>query len=470
MLGFGIMGCLFLGLITAWLKSSNILFSSPDIPFWLSLPLTNFQVISGKMFIGYIFVLIPTLILMLPPVYLVGITIEASLGFYVLGLLGATVLSIPVYILGTGIGILTEILFQGLSSKSTFIKTFISILLVVGVIVFSFTAGDYHWNGFWQQVIDYMSVSRWIDFITSQYIKLLFNFSWIRSVLYFLQHLVLIGLLIGVINRYYPQLLTRFKPKQGQKQRENISYKETSQFMTLYKREFKRYFSSSIYVLNTMINEVLLVVFTILIVARQGLALHIVQLIGQEFGIQEMSMAMLGIAISLLMVMGCTTASTISLEGKQISLLKSFPVSITTIFKAKIVVNLTLSLTALIICLPLIFFVLPFTIVEMILTTWLTITYSVFSALLGLICNLKFPVFNWQTEANVVKQSISVAVSLLGGMLAVIVPVFVGLHLLSIEMLPLLLGLAISVTLINLGLGKFLKTVGVKWFSNLDLN
>jgi len=170
------------------------------------------------------------------------------------------------------------------------------------------------------------------------------------------------------------------------------------------------------------------------------------------------------------MVMGCTTASTISLEGKQISLLKSFPVSITTIFKAKIAVNLTLTLTGLIICLPFIFFVLPFTIVEMILTTWLTVAYSVFSALFGLICNLKLPVFNWQTEANVVKQSISVLVSLLGGILAVMVPFFVGTRYLSIEMSNLLLGLAIIVTLINLGLGIFLKRVGVKWFSNLDSN
>lgn len=48
--------------------------------------------------------------------------------------------------------------------------------------------------------------------------------------------------------------------------------------------------------------------------------------------------------------------------------------------------------------------------------------YMLFTIVLGLASNLRFPVLNWDNEARVVKQSAAVLVSMLAGMVAVIAP------------------------------------------------
>ena len=52
----------------------------------------------------------------------------------------------------------------------------------------------------------------------------------------------------------------------------------------------------------------------------------------------------------------------------------------------------------------------------------LPLVLLVFCIVLGLAANLWFPNFNWDNEAQVVKQGASVLVSMLGGVIAVIIP------------------------------------------------
>ena len=51
----------------------------------------------------------------------------------------------------------------------------------------------------------------------------------------------------------------------------------------------------------------------------------------------------------------------------------------------------------------------------------LPLVYIVFSAVWGLFLNIKFPKFSWESETEVVKQSASVGISILG-IFAVIIP------------------------------------------------
>ena len=469
LLTMGIIGTFLFGLMGAWLKSTNILFLSSDLPLWLSLPISRKKLVTGKTIIAYAFELLPALGFMLPPLIMVGIAIQASWSFYVIGGLGIIFLPIPAFILGTLLGILTQTLFKGLLGKKTMIQTILWIAFTLGLIVFTLIAETFQWEGIWQTMISYLSLSGWISFMTSHFKNLLLEPSFIRIILYFGIHMALLELFILVISQQYENILNLFKPKKSEFTAKKITYKNSSVFLSLYQREFKRYFSTSIYVLNTIFSEVLLLVFTIILMVQKDLALMIIDSIGAEFGILEMPMAMMGIFISGMMVLSCTTAASISLEGKKFPMLKSLPVPTMTIFYAKLAVNLTLCFVALGICLPFIFWFLPFTPFEMLLTIWLTVGYSVFTALFGLVINLKFPVFDWQNEVTVVKQSVSTFLSIFGGMIAVGGPIFIGLRFLEIEMQTLLVGIAIFITLVNISLYLGLKLKGVRWFNNLEL-
>jgi|GEM_PF-2421336 len=467
----GVVAALLFGLVGAWLKSANILFGSHDLPLWLSSPVSRFQLVLGKSLTAYMFELLPTLAFMMPPLFIVGNAIQADLTYYLLGMIGALLLPIPVFILGTGLGILTQVLFKGISSKKTMMQTISLFIFIIGIIVFSFTASSFDWEGMMEALTYYLSAPRGFQALTRLYVNLIFHSRILTVGLYFIFQLSAIGVFIGLISQYYDQILNLFKPSGQNGTVGKVVYKESAPFIALYKREFKRYFSSSVYVINTLMGSVLLVVFTIAIVVTKDSVLNIVELVGVELGLDlgEGSMAMIAILISALMVMSCTTASAISLEGKQFSVLKSFPVSVMTILGAKIGINLTICLGALIICLPVIFWILPFTLIEMGLTVWLTVGYSLFTALLGLVINLKFPIFDWQVEAVAVKQSVSVFISMVSGMIAIAGPIFVGITFFSVDLLLLLVGVALMVTIVNIGLFMFLKIIGTKWFLSQEI-
>ena len=115
----------------------------------------------------------------------------------------------------------------------------------------------------------------------------------------------------------------------------------SSPFMALYRKELKRYFSSTIYVMNTGFGVVLLLIATIFI-AIFGVE-NLDTLVGAP-GISAMISFAAPFIISTMIAISCTTASAISLEGKNLWILKSSPIKTKTIFDSKIAVNLTILL------------------------------------------------------------------------------------------------------------------------------
>ncbi|MCL2343806.1 MAG: hypothetical protein FWC62_07910, partial [Firmicutes bacterium] len=121
--------------------------------------------------------------------------------------------------------------------------------------------------------------------------------------------------------------------------------------------------------------------------------------------------------------MSCTSCSSISMEGEGIWIIKALPVAAWQVFKAKILLNLTLTGTASILCGALLCAALkpePLTAVTYFL---LPLALCGFAAVFGVFINLKFPKLSWTNEAQVVKQSTA-------SMTGMFVPLGIGLALL----------------------------------------
>ena len=102
--------------------------------------------------------------------------------------------------------------------------------------------------------------------------------------------------------------------------------------------------------------------------------------------------------------------------------MKSIPVKPDAIFLSKIMVNLTILVPIVIISATFFGIYLHLPAVDMILLYLLPLAYSVFAAISGLIINLMFPKFDFDNEIRVIKQSLSVFLTMMIGFAIVIVP------------------------------------------------
>ena len=143
----------------------------------------------------------------------------------------------------------------------------------------------------------------------------------------------------------------------------------------------------------------------------------------QLIGVPEVVKKVLPVLIGMMPLMMPTTASSISMEGKQWWIAQTLPIPMKEIINSKINLNLTI--------------VAPFYVVAEVVSLialkptgiyvfWLILIPALsilFSALVGITINLKFPVFSWENEVQVVKQSLSTFLMILIGFICTIVPI-----------------------------------------------
>ncbi len=179
----------------------------------------------------------------------------------------------------------------------------------------------------------------------------------------------------------------------------------------LYLREAKRYFSSSVYVTNTIIGPIM----------GCGMALAVCLM-----GLDEIAAAiplpvpladLLPVAVAGVFCMMTTTSTSISMEGRQFWVVKSMPIPTRALLDAKILLNLSLMA--------------PFWLVALVCLVaaarpgpgqllWyllLPALLMAFSCVLGITVNLKLHSFDWEKEEAVVKQSAAAALGGFAGML-----------------------------------------------------
>lgn len=180
-----------------------------------------------------------------------------------------------------------------------------------------------------------------------------------------------------------------------------------SVMLALCKRELKRYFSSSVYVTNTIIGPIMGTVFA-------GALLFVdMDAFTKTLPIAMDLRAAIPFVLAGIFSMMTTTATSISMEGKNWWIVRTLPLSTKDILDAKILMNLVLVLPFYLLSEVLMCVALKPGILEFLWLLFIPAIIIVFSCVYGITINLLFPVLNWESEVSVVKQSAS---SLIGGM------------------------------------------------------
>ncbi len=214
--------------------------------------------------------------------------------------------------------------------------------------------------------------------------------------------------------------------------------KSASAQSALLRKEFAKFVSSSVYMLNSGIGAVLMLVAAVAVIIKSGTVkdmLAELSGVGVDF---TAIMPLVGCgAVMMISTMNMVTAPSISLEGNNLWLMQSLPIKTIQPLVAKLTLHLLVSVIPSFVMYTALFAVMSKIDVPMILLGYVAILlFNVVSAEFGLVMNLRFPNFAWTNEAVAVKQGVSVLLSMLGNFTLIIVLVG-GFLLLADFVLPI---------------------------------
>lgn len=405
-------------LVGSVFAAQSYLFEATDNDLLLSMPVNPSAVLLSRILTLFLLNCVYSYLIMIPQGISYGLFIHftpLSLIYYILSLIlipaAATALS---SICGYILGIITD----KLPSKNIVIAVFSIGLLAVLILVtlnFSTMLNDlvYHITDVAQNLKNKFPPLYWYGMAMSKESPVLI----IPTILICTVPMLLV---FWFLSKKFIKIVTRKKAMKKKKYVEKPMH-PTNIRTAMIKKEVMHFFSLPGYVMNAGFSTIMAVMFGLALIWRGDMISEsLAELFPDSSG--GLVPLVIGCALSMCCIMNDVTAPSISLEGRTMWLLKSTPVRTMDVFWSKAVLAPIVSLPGVIftaivsaICLPL----KPVDVAFIILAP---LTACMFSGFLGVCINLRLPRFDWTTEITVIKQSLSVIVTLLVAMLFTIVP------------------------------------------------
>ncbi len=407
-------------LVFSFFKAGSVIFQMKSFEILIALPLSKTAIIISRFLAMYATNLILSLLVMLPGTVIYGIGIRPSISFYILSVLGTLILPLLPMTLSTAVGAVITGIGSRMKHKSL-VTAALTVLFASGILIANFGL-----TGRSEQIsMDMMK--NLAEIITEQIHGIYPPAIWYGNAVVhsdipsfiFLAGLsaLIFTLMILPVQKYFMTICTALNATAAKNNYKMQSLATSSITKALWKKELKRYFASSIYVSNTMIGYILMLVLpaALLMTSPEKIELSL----GYP-GIIERAMPVL---LGLIAAMMPMTSCAISMEGKNWWLMQTLPIENKVIFNSKILTHLSV--------------VLPFYVVSVILSIlalkpeplgilWLILipaAYILFSSVAGIAINLKFPILDWENETRVVKQSASTMVTMLVDMFLCLPPI-----------------------------------------------
>lgn len=195
-------------------------------------------------------------------------------------------------------------------------------------------------------------------------------------------------------------------------------------FGALFGKELRRFTSSPNYMLNCGLSTLILPLVGILMIVKGRSLIAELSLYLPEHSAIPYTVV-IGM-ICLCASMNNSAAPSVSLEGKNLWLIKSMPVTSWQIIKAKISLQLAITLPAVILCSVCACIALDGFFFNNIFLILITVSATILFALIGMVAGVKLPNLTWINEVVPIKQSLAVAISLFSAW--IYAALFVGLY------------------------------------------
>ena len=465
--GFMLAATCMMTLISSVSMANGTLFSFKDYDLVMSLPVKPMEVALSRLLLGYVCNAMFDLIIMIPCGAAYAYFARPAASFYPIFV--ATMFAAPVapMIVGSMIGAVAARLtasFRG----AKYLQMLGSTALCLGMMYLSFSMGsmeEFSIFGDWGAMIGNM-MNR-VYPLTGMYVSAVRDLNWLSAVLFVLIAAAFMAASALVMGKWLRKINTLLSSSRAKRNFRMRALNTSSPLAALYKKELRRYLSSVTYLFNTAFSLVLALIGIGVLAVKGREMIRLVMLSMAITGLDEQLIVYaLGYIGAFLAVAACTTSSSISLEGKNIWLIQSLPVTGFEVLASKILVNLTLSVpTSLVVGLG-VGWTLSLGAMDTASVTAMCLAYSLMSACMGLFINLKNHNFEWTNETAVVKQGAATGIHMGVGMLLIAAPAV--LTFVFAEYAQLIFWLTtLAMAGIGAGLLYAFKAKGDLWISKL---
>jgi ABC-2 type transport system permease protein len=421
--------------VLSFFKAGSVLFSMKSYDIMISLPVTKSAILVSRFVTMYVTNLLFSLIVLVPGLAVHIFFAKPGFGFYIISLL--VILFAPLLPLT-----LASILGAGMKAISSRMKrrNLVEVLLTMVLVIVPLVWGT--GMGTTMENMDVEAIKEMVSVLTEMLGSIFPPALWYHKALLgsFLHLVLLLGvpalifvLFVWLLSLKFTDICAGLNATYAKQNYKVTTLKSGSALLALLKKEMKLYFSSSLYVSNTIVGYVLAVILSGAIAFLDMETLLKAMTTSGELPdmttLLPIITKLLPFVVAMPLCMMTASACTISMEGKTFWQLQVLPVKTKEVYQAKLLWNLFLATPFYTISVILVLIGGKPSLSDALHYILLPLVLLIFSIVLGLAANLRFPNFTWDNEAQVVKQGASVLVTMLGGMISVIAPAVLGVVL-----------------------------------------
>ena len=452
-------------------KTGSLLFNCKDDQLLLSLPIKRSTVLFVRIFKFYLFELMFNALFIIPLIVAYLRWADClKWTFFLTSFVMLIMLPIIPVIISCIVGVITSSISSRFKFKN-FTQILVSFVIILGVFLLSMNI-----DSFIEKIA--LHATSINDFIiklyypAGVYAKLVTDFNIVDLLIFILINIGLFGITILVLSKFYFKINSRLKNVSSSKtiKIDNLVIKSRSKTVSLIRKELNTFFKTPVFIVNAGFSIVLFIIVVIGLCIKYNDVFDLLKSIMPLKVLDSYLSIFIFILISFTAFMTSITNSVISLEGKNINILKSLPINTKTILMSKVYAALSITTIPLIIGDIILFIRFKLSIIEMILLLAFSILIPLLSHFIGLIMNLKYPKLDFENSSEVVKQSTSSFLSVMIGMLLLIGSVLLISKLIElINPVPLLLIFFGLYIILDIILYLYLIKVSVKRFDELSI-
>ena len=408
---FALMGLLsiLLGVFGSVFNTYSCLYLSKDNDLMLSLPIPVKVLMASRLLTVYLMGVMYSIVVILPAVIVYWIVAFASAGTIFGCLLLMLLISVFILTLSCVLGWVVAKISLKLKNKS-FITVVISLAFIGGYFFFYFKA---------QTMIQDLLANAAVygsKIKGAAYPLYLFGKVGTGDAVSMLSVSAVIFALFAIVWMLISRSFLKIATSSGKAEKRVYKEKTTKSknvHDALLGKEFSRFLSSPLYMLNCGLGILLLPIAGGALVWKGG---TIISVLNSVFGARAgCTQVLLCAVVCMLASMNDTAAPSVSLEGKTIWLVQSLPVTPWQVLRAKLWVQLILTFVPALLCFVCLPFIYPYSPPEILITAFVLLSNVLFSALFDLFLGLMTANLTWTNEMTPIKQSASAVFAMLGG-------------------------------------------------------
>ena len=408
---FTLMGLLaiLLGTFGSVFTTYSCLYLSRDNDRMLSLPIPVNVLMASRLLTVYLMGAMYSIVVILPAVIVYWIAASASAGTIFGCLLLMLLISVFVLTLSCALGWVVAKISLKLKNKS-FITVIISLAFFGGYYFFYFKAQTLI-QKLLTNAADYAAKIKGAAYPLYLFGKVGTG-DWLAMLMVSAVVIALFAIVWALISRSFLKIATSSGKTEKRVYKEKAT-KTKSISRALLGKEFSRFLSSPLYMLNCGLGILLLPIAGAALAWKGG---TIISVLNGVFGAREGCTPLILCAlICVLASMNDMAVPSVSLEGKTFWLVQSLPVTPWQVLRAKLEVQLLLTGVPALVCFVCLLFIYPYSPLEILLTAFVLLAYVLFSALFGLLIGLMTANMTWTNEVTPIKQSAGVVFAMLSG-------------------------------------------------------